>query len=144
MGEKVAILDEGAQYGKVIDRRIRECNVESDLLRMDTPVEKLAGYRAIVISGGPESVYDPKAPKCDNGIFSLGIPILGICYGIQLMNVAACGTVEKKDIRQDGRHDITVNSGFIGIIFICFNDKLTIVFIRTGFSNGFYNKIIYR
>lgn len=108
MGQKVAILDAGAQYGKVIDRRIRELAVESELLPLDTPAQKLQQYSALIISGGPESVYGENAPQYDPGIFSLGIPVLGICYGMQLMNYIHGGTVEKKARREDGPCTITV------------------------------------
>jgi GMP synthase (glutamine-hydrolysing) len=84
MDQKVAILDAGAQYGKVIDRRIRELSVESDLLPLNISAEELHSYSALIISGGPESVYGENAPQYDPRIFSLGIPILGICYGMQL------------------------------------------------------------
>jgi len=108
--QQVAILDAGAQYGKVIDRRVRELAVESILLPMDTPKSELEIYRAIIISGGPESVYGDKAPKYDSGLFELDVPILGICYGMQLMNyVSTGGTVLKKDTREDGPCVIKIN-----------------------------------
>jgi GMP synthase (glutamine-hydrolysing) len=108
--QQVAILDAGAQYGKVIDRRVRELAVESILLPMDTPASELAQYRAVIISGGPESVYGEHAPKYDPALFSLKVPILGICYGMQLMNYAAGGTVERKSMREDGPSVITVEA----------------------------------
>ena len=101
--ERVAILDAGAQYAKVIDRRVRELNVESIILPLDTKASELHGkFDAIIISGGPESVYGEKAPKYDPKTFELKVPILGICYGLQLLNYVHGGTVEKKKTREDG------------------------------------------
>lgn len=103
----VAILDAGSQFGKVIDRRIRELLVESELLDFNTPAEQLKKYTAIVISGGPDSVYADTAPKYDPEIWNLGIPILGICYGMQLMVHLAGGSIERKETREDGQFEIT-------------------------------------
>mmetsp|Transcript_22775 Transcript_22775/g.45064 ORF Transcript_22775/g.45064 Transcript_22775/m.45064 type:complete len:621 (+) Transcript_22775:87-1949(+) len=104
-----AILDCGAQYGKVIDRRVRELRVQSHILPLETPSEKLKEYGAIIISGGPQSVYGPDAPKYNKDLFEIGKPILGICYGMQLMNHVHGGAVEKLDQREDGQFVVTVN-----------------------------------
>lgn len=109
--ERLAILDAGAQYGKVIDRRSRELNIESVLLPFDTPSSKLIdeGYKAIIISGSSNSVDDKNAPKYDSKIFSINIPILGICYGMQLINYANGGKIIKDATREDGPCTIDID-----------------------------------
>src|SRR5881275_3095300 len=84
---KILILDFGSQYTQVIARRIRECQVYSEIVRFDTPAAEIAAMqpKGLILSGGPASVYDKGAPQIDANIFSLGIPILGICYGLMLM-----------------------------------------------------------
>ena len=84
---KILILDFGSQYTQVIARRIRECQVYSEIIRFDTPAAEIAALKpnGIILSGGPASVYDKGAPQIDPEIFSLGIPVLGICYGLMLM-----------------------------------------------------------
>lgn len=114
MKEKVAILDAGAQYGKVIDRRCRELSVESDLLPFFTSAEELKkNYDAFIISGGHQSVYDSDAPEYDSEIFSMNVPVLGICYGMHLLNYVLGGSVERKGTREDGECEIDIdnNSG---------------------------------
>lgn len=108
MEEVIAILDAGAQYGKVIDRRVRDLAVKSELVPLNAPTKILKKYKAFIISGGPESVYSDNAPQFNPAIFELGKPILGICYGMQLMNYVAGGTVEKKARREDGLCSIAV------------------------------------
>lgn len=85
MNEKVAILDCGGQYTKVIDRKVRESGVYTDILPIGVDISKLENYNAFILSGGPSSVWSTGAPKYDPGIFDLGKPILGICYGMQLI-----------------------------------------------------------
>ena len=84
---KILILDFGSQYTQVIARRIRECQVYSEIIRFDTPAAEVAALKpnGLILSGGPASVYDKGAPQIDSEIFSLGVPVLGICYGLMLM-----------------------------------------------------------
>jgi len=108
--EQIVILDFGSQYTQVIARRIRECQVYSQILRFDTPAPRLAQLRprGIILSGGPASVYDPDAPLPDPGIFELGIPILGICYGVQLLAHFLGGRVEPGQKREYGKGTLQV------------------------------------
>src|SRR5688572_7115300 len=105
MTEQIVILDFGSQYTQVIARRIRECNVYSIILRYDTPAEEIATLnpKGIILSGGPSSVYAKDAPLPDRGIFKLGIPILGICYGLQLLAHYLGGKVEPGQKREYGK-----------------------------------------
>ncbi len=102
---KILILDFGSQYTQVIARRVRELHVYSEILRYNTPAAKLAALRpaGIILSGGPSSVYAKNAPLPDPRIFDLGIPILGICYGLQLMGYFLGGKVQKGERREYGR-----------------------------------------
>tara|TARA_Y100000588_G_scaffold60676_1_gene59709 strand:- start:5722 stop:7287 length:1566 start_codon:yes stop_codon:yes gene_type:complete len=113
MREQVLILDFGSQYTQVIARRIRECKVYSTILKYDTPVEEIAALqpKGIILSGGPESVYSRKAPLPDKRIFDLGIPILGICYGLQLMAKYLKGKVERGQKREYGKGILRVKDG---------------------------------
>jgi GMP synthase (glutamine-hydrolysing) len=89
--QKVLILDFGSQYTQLIARKIRELGVYSEILPFATPLAEIrkASPSALVLSGGPQSVYGKRAPHPDKGIFDLGVPILGICYGVQLILLSA-------------------------------------------------------
>lgn len=111
--ERVAVLDFGAQFGKVIDRRIREKNVMSEMLPLSVKAADLVKkgcYKAIVVSGGPNSVYAANAPQFDPDIFTCGLPVLGICYGFQLMNKTFGGNVTKEQVREDGQTEVEVDT----------------------------------
>lgn len=106
----IAILDCGAQYTKVIDRRLRELNVNTLIAPIFISSSELAGkVSGIILSGGPNSVYDADAPQCDPQLFELGIPVLGICYGMQLMAQTLGGTVERGDTQEYGETAISID-----------------------------------
>ncbi|HAM72259.1 MAG TPA: GMP synthase (glutamine-hydrolyzing), partial [Verrucomicrobiales bacterium] len=111
MNEQIVILDFGSQYTQVIARRIRECSVYSVILPHNTPAAEIAALRpsGIILSGGPSSVYSPKAPLPDPQVFKLGVPILGICYGVQLLAQFLGGRVEKGLKREYGKGTLTVS-----------------------------------
>jgi GMP synthase (glutamine-hydrolysing) len=110
MNEQIVILDFGSQYTQVIARRIRECRVYSTILRYDTPAEEIARLnpKGIILSGGPNSVYSPKAPLPDRNLFKLGLPVLGICYGVQVLAQFLGGKVERGQKREYGKGTLTV------------------------------------
>lgn len=106
----IAILDFGSQYSQLIARRIREQNVYSELLPYNISIEKLKERKpaGIILSGGPSSVFEDDAPKCDPEIFNLGIPVLGICYGMQLTALTLGGVVSPGTDREYGHASITI------------------------------------
>jgi len=110
MMEQIIILDFGSQYTQVIARRIRECNVYCTILRYDTPAKEIAAIRpkGLVLSGGPSSVYDPDAPRPDEAIFTLGLPVLCICYGVQLLAHYLGGKVEPGQKREYGKGTLII------------------------------------
>jgi GMP synthase (glutamine-hydrolysing) len=114
MTEQIVILDFGSQYTQVIARRIRECNVYSVILSYDTPAAELAALqpKALILSGGPASVYAKDAPLPDPDIFDLGIPVLGICYGLQVLAQFLGGKVEPGLKREFGKGTLRVIDSF--------------------------------
>lgn len=112
MTEQIVILDFGSQYTQVIARRVRECNVYSTILRYDTPAREIAALqpKGLILSGGPSSVYAEAAPLPDPAIFKLGVPTLGICYGVQLFAHFLGGRVEQGQKREYGKGTLTVKN----------------------------------
>jgi GMP synthase (glutamine-hydrolysing) len=107
-GDKIAVLDFGAQYSQLIARRIRELGVFSEVLPCGQPVAQLraAGYRGLILSGGPSSVYEEGAPLPERGLFDLGVPVLGICYGMQAMGYLLGGHVVPAERREYGAAEV--------------------------------------
>jgi GMP synthase (glutamine-hydrolysing) len=112
-GGTVAVLDFGSQFAQLIARRVRELHVYSELLPHDTPLAELErrGVRAVILSGGPCSVYDADAPKADPALWSGRLPVLGICYGAQLMAVELGGDVAAASKREYGPASVTITGG---------------------------------
>jgi len=110
--EKILVLDFGAQYAQLIARRVREQNVYCEIVRHDITPDRIRELapRGIILSGGPSSVYEPGAPHCDPAIFKLGIPVLGICYGMQLACEALGGQVANVPAREFGRAACTITN----------------------------------
>lgn len=110
--ELILILDFGGQYNQLIARRVRECNVYSEVVPYNISIEKIKekNPKGIIFTGGPASVYGENAPKCDKSIFELGIPILGICYGMQLMALTLGGKVARPNKREYGTTDVSIDN----------------------------------
>lgn len=139
--EMVVVLDFGGQYNQLIARRVRDLGVYSELLPYNTPVEKIKEMKpkGIIFSGGPASVYEEGAPKVDPAIFDLGLPVLGICYGMQLMSHMLEGKVERAGKREYGKaelrlqqsHDLYDKWEANEIVWMSHSDK--VVELPTGF-----------
>lgn len=108
----VIVLDFGGQYNQLIARRVRECNVYCEVIPYTAGIEKIREKNpvGIIFTGGPNSVYDPKSPTCTKEYFELGIPVLGICYGSQLMCHVMGGTVKSAEVSEYGKTDLKVNT----------------------------------
>ena len=109
--ETVIVLDFGGQYNQLIARRVRECNVYCEIYSYRTDLAKIKAMqpKGIIFTGGPNSCYLPDAPSCPREIFELGVPVLGICYGSQLMMHLLGGKVEKAPVREYGKIEVTVD-----------------------------------
>lgn len=110
--ETVVVLDFGGQYNQLIARRVRECNVYCEIYSYKTDIEKIKEInpKGIIFTGGPNSCYEPDAPTYTKEIFELGVPILGLCYGAQLMMHLLGGTVEKASVREYGKIEVNVDT----------------------------------
>lgn len=109
--DRILVLDFGSQYTQLIARRVRESKVYSEIFPFNAPLSKIKSFnpKGVILSGGPSSVYDEGAPLPDPAIFSLGIPVLGICYGMQLMAHCLGGSVSRALKREYGRAELMVD-----------------------------------
>jgi len=109
--QEIVVLDYGGQYSQLIARRVRDCGVFSELLPHHTPLQEIAARRprGIILSGGPASVYADGAPPLDLGLLELGVPVMGICYGMQLLVHTLGGRVEQAEVGEFGRSDLHVS-----------------------------------
>jgi GMP synthase (glutamine-hydrolysing) len=109
--ELILVLDFGGQYNQLIARRVREANVYCEVLPYNSSIDRISALnpKGVIFTGGPASVLDPGAPFCDGGVFSLGVPILGICYGMQLMGLVLGGGVNSAGQREYGRVDVRLD-----------------------------------
>ena len=133
--QSVLVVDYGAQYAQLIARKVRECKVYSEIIPHDTPVDELAKIKpsGLIFSGGPMSVYEEGAPSVNPAVFELGIPILGICYGMQLMADTLGGTVERTGSREYGKTELSVTEEGVlleelpleQIVWMSHGDKVT-------------------
>ena len=110
--ELVIVLDFGGQYNQLVARRVRECNVYCEIYSYKTDIEKIKAMnpKGIILTGGPNSCYEEGAPTYSKELFELGIPVLGLCYGAQLMQHVLGGKVEKAPVREYGKTDVAVNT----------------------------------
>src|SRR5689334_17953996 len=111
--QTIVVLDFGSQYTQLIARRLRELSVYSEIVPFNTPAAALRAKNpaGIILSGGPSSVYDEGAPKCDLALLDLDTPVLGICYGMQLMTLTLGGQVRRSGHREFGHAMVTVSPG---------------------------------
>ena len=141
--ELILILDFGGQYNQLIARRVRECNVYSEVVPYDITLEKIKekNPKGIIFTGGPASVYGEDSPKCANGIFELGIPVLGICYGMQLMSHTLGGKVTSASTREYGETSVSIDN--TSLLFDGFTDKNIFLMSHTDYvetvPEGFKN-----
>ena len=110
--EMVIVIDFGGQYNQLVARRVRECNVYCEIYSYKTDIEKIKAMnpKGIILTGGPNSCYEHGAPSCTDELFNLGIPVLGLCYGAQLMMHVLGGKVEKAPVREYGKTEVMVET----------------------------------
>lgn len=110
--EKVIVLDFGGQYNQLIARRVRECNVYCEIYSYKKSIEEIKAMnpKGIILTGGPNSAYEPDSPTCNLELFNLGVPVLGICYGSQLMMHLLGGTVGRAPVREYGKIEVNVDT----------------------------------
>ena len=125
--EKILVLDFGGQYNQLIARRVRDLNVYCELKPCTISIEKIKEMnpKGIIFTGGPNSVYDEKAPHIDPAIFKLGIPILGICYGCQLIAYTLGGEVKHAETREYGKQQAKLDAS--SLLFKGIKDNSVII-----------------
>lgn len=139
----VLVLDFGGQYKELIARRVRECNVHSIILPGDTPIERIKELKpiGIILTGGPDSVYDESSTKCSRELFDLGIPILGICYGCQLLSYLLGGKVSSCNVSEYGTTKADINKE--SLLFKDMPNELNVLMSHTdmisNLPKGFVN-----
>lgn len=109
--EKVIVIDFGGQYNQLVARRVRECNVYCEIYSYRTDIEQIRKMnpKGIILTGGPNSCFEADSPACSRELFELGIPVLGLCYGAQLMMHVLGGTVEHAPVREYGKTEVTIS-----------------------------------
>lgn len=141
--ELILILDFGGQYNQLIARRVRECNVYSEVVPFDISIEKIKAKnpKGIIFTGGPASVYGDDSPKCAKEIFQMGIPVLGICYGMQLMTHILGGNVARAEKREYGTTNVEIDNK--SVLFEGFENTNGFLMSHTDFveklPDGFKN-----
>ncbi len=132
MRERVVVLDFGGQYNQLIARRVREAGVYSELIPHDAPLARIQGdaLSAIILTGGPDSAYVEGAKACDNAIFSLGVPVLGICYGMQYLAKVFGGEIASANVREYGHTKVRFQehplfTGMGDVVWMNHNDSVT-------------------
>src|SRR5690606_13227433 len=134
--EKIAVVDFGGQYTHLIARRIRQLGVYSEVVPADAKaadLRALEGLKGIILSGGPSSVYEPGAPACDPALFTLGVPVLGLCYGHQLMARTLGGEVKRglvhefgpAALRPEANHPLFENISAESMVWMSHGDEVS-------------------
>ena len=110
--EMIIVLDFGGQYNQLIARRVRECNVYCEVHPYNMSLERIKEMKpkGIIFTGGPDAVFEEGAPRCSSEIFELGIPVLGICYGAQLMSYLMGGVVKKAVVSEYGYTEVEIDT----------------------------------
>lgn len=144
--ELILILDFGGQYNQLIARRVRECNVYSEVVPFNISIEEIKekNPKGIIFTGGPASVYGENSPKCADGIFDLGIPVLGICYGMQLMSHTLGGKVASATTREYGETNVDIDNS--SLLFKGFENKNIFLMSHTDYVESVpagFKKIAY-
>ena len=113
--ELVIVIDFGGQYNQLVARRVRECNVYCEIYSYKTDIEKIKAMnpKGIILTGGPSSCYEENSATYSKELFELGIPVLGLCYGAQLMQHLLGGKVERASVREYGKSELTVDNDSI-------------------------------